>query len=76
MRKAFHAIQTLSSKTVFVERNPMLNLTAIFLVIALLAAVLGGIGVAAAAVSIAKVCFVIFVVLFFASLLTHAARDI
>ena len=67
-----HANQTVS----YDERKSMLNLTAIFLIIALLAAVLGAIGVATVAISIAKICFVIFMVLFFASVFLHTAKDI
>jgi uncharacterized membrane protein YtjA (UPF0391 family) len=50
----------------------MLNWALIFLVIALIAAVLGFGGIAAAAAGIAKLLFVI--VLFLASLIAHISR--
>ncbi|HQU16420.1 MAG: DUF1328 domain-containing protein [Chromatiales bacterium 21-64-14] len=47
----------------------MLNYAVIFLVIALAAGILGFTGVAGAAVGIAKILFVVFLVLFFVSLI-------
>jgi uncharacterized membrane protein YtjA (UPF0391 family) len=45
------------------EGHPMLHYTVVFLVIALIAAVLGFGGVAASAAGIAKVLFMVFIVL-------------
>ncbi len=52
----------------------MLHYAAVFFVIALVAAVLGFTGIAAGAVEIAKILFFVFVVLFFASLITGLLR--
>ena len=52
----------------------MLNYTVIFLVIALVAALLGFTGIAAGAVEIAKILFFIFIVLFIASLIFGLMR--
>jgi uncharacterized membrane protein YtjA (UPF0391 family) len=53
---------------------PMLNWALLFLLIALIAAVLGFSGLALAAAGIAKILFAIFLVLFLASLVMHLAR--
>jgi uncharacterized membrane protein YtjA (UPF0391 family) len=52
----------------------MLGWTVTFLVIALIAAVLGFTGVAVAAAGIAKLLFVVFLILFVVSLFTHLGR--
>jgi uncharacterized membrane protein YtjA (UPF0391 family) len=52
----------------------MLNYAVIFLIIALLAGILGFGVIAGTAATIAKVCFVIFLVLFIASLLRGSGR--
>jgi uncharacterized membrane protein YtjA (UPF0391 family) len=52
----------------------MLNWAITFLVIALVAAVLGFTGVAVAAAGIAKLIFVVFVILFLVSLIGHFGR--
>lgn len=52
----------------------MLTWVVIFLVIALLAAVFGFTGIAAASAGIAKVIFFVFVVLFAISLILHLFR--
>jgi uncharacterized membrane protein YtjA (UPF0391 family) len=52
----------------------MLYWTIMFLVIALIAGVLGFTGVAVAAAGIAKLLFVVFLVLFVISLFTHLSR--
>jgi uncharacterized membrane protein YtjA (UPF0391 family) len=57
-----------------VEENDMLYYAAVFLVIALIAAVFGFGGIAAGAVGIAKILFFIFVVLFVVSLLMGLMR--
>ena len=52
----------------------MLNWAVAFFLIAILAAVLGFGGIAFAAVGIAKILFVVFLVLFLLSLVAHVAR--
>jgi uncharacterized membrane protein YtjA (UPF0391 family) len=52
----------------------MLHWVIAFLLIAILAAILGFGGIAAASAGFAKVLFVIFLVLFLASLVVHARR--
>jgi uncharacterized membrane protein YtjA (UPF0391 family) len=52
----------------------MLRWALIFFIVALLAAVLGFTGIAAAAAGVAKVLFFLFVVLFLITLLGHVAR--
>jgi uncharacterized membrane protein YtjA (UPF0391 family) len=52
----------------------MLNYAAVFLVIALVAALLGFTGVAAGAVEIAKILFFVFLLLFVASLIVGLIR--
>ena len=52
----------------------MLYYAAIFLVIALIAALLGFTGIAAGAVEIAKILFVVFLLLFVASLIVGLIR--
>jgi uncharacterized membrane protein YtjA (UPF0391 family) len=52
----------------------MLRWAFAFLVIALVAAVLGFGGIAAAAVDIGRILFVLFLVLFIVSLIVHTAR--
>jgi uncharacterized membrane protein YtjA (UPF0391 family) len=52
----------------------MLHYAAVFLVIALIAALFGFGGIAVGAVEIAKVLFFIFIVLFLVSLITGLAR--
>ena len=54
----------------------MLNWAITFLVVALLAAILGFTGVAVAAAGIAKIFFFVFLVLFVVSLIGHAARRV
>jgi uncharacterized membrane protein YtjA (UPF0391 family) len=56
------------------RRFYMLGWTVTFLVIALIAAVLGFTGVAVAAAGIAKLLFVVFLILFVVSLFTHLGR--
>jgi uncharacterized membrane protein YtjA (UPF0391 family) len=56
------------------QEDAMLGWAVTFLVIALVAAVLGFGGVAFAAAGIAKLLFVIFLVLFLVSLITHMGR--
>lgn len=53
------------------ERNLMLNWTLTFLIIALIAGLLGFTGVAGTAMGIAQILFVVFLVLFLASLLVR-----
>jgi uncharacterized membrane protein YtjA (UPF0391 family) len=50
--------------------NPMLHYAVVFLVVALIAAVLGFGGIAGAAAGIAKILFFVFLVLFVISLIT------
>ena len=52
----------------------MLNYAAVFLVIALVAALLGFTGIAAGAVEIAKILFFVFILLFVASLVVGLIR--
>ena len=52
----------------------MLNWAVTFLVVALIAAVFGFTGIAVAAAGIAKLLFVVFLVLFVISLVTHFGR--
>lgn len=52
----------------------MLRWALIFFVVALLAAVLGFTGIAAAAAGVAKALFFLFVILFLVTLLGHVAR--
>jgi len=52
----------------------MLHYAAVFLVIALVAALLGFTGIAAGAVEIAKILFVVFLLLFVASLIVGLRR--
>lgn len=52
----------------------MLNWAVTFFVIALIAALLGFTGIALAAAGIAKLMFVVFLVLFLVSLATHFGR--
>jgi uncharacterized membrane protein YtjA (UPF0391 family) len=54
----------------------MLYWAAVFLVIAILAALLGFGAIAFAAAGIARICFVIFLILFVASLISHRRRHI
>jgi uncharacterized membrane protein YtjA (UPF0391 family) len=54
--------------------KPMLYWALMFLVIALIAAVLGFTGVAILAGGVAKILFFIFIVLFVVSLIAHLAR--
>jgi uncharacterized membrane protein YtjA (UPF0391 family) len=54
--------------------HQMLNWALTFLIVALLAAVLGFTGIALAAAGIAKLLFFVFVVLFLVSLVAHVAR--
>lgn len=53
---------------------PMLYWAAIFLVIALIAALFGFGGIASASVGIAQILFVVFLVLFVATLIVRAVR--
>ncbi len=53
----------------------MLNYAITFLIIALIAGILGFGVIAGTAASIAKICFVIFLVLFFASLFRTSGRQ-
>jgi uncharacterized membrane protein YtjA (UPF0391 family) len=52
----------------------MLNWAITFFVVALIAAVLGFTGIAVAAAGVAKLLFVVFLVLFLVSLATHFGR--
>ena len=52
----------------------MLHYAVVFLIIALIAAALGFGGIAAAAVDIGRILFVLFLVLFLASLIVHLMR--
>ena len=56
------------------ERNVMLYWTIVFLIIALVAGVLGFGGIAGTAMGIAQVLFVIFLVLFLVSLILSLSR--
>ena len=56
------------------RRMIMLNWAVTFFVIALIAAVFGFTGVAVAAAGVAKLLFVVFLVLFLVSLVTHLSR--
>ena len=53
----------------------MLTWTATFLIVAIIAAVLGFGGIASGATAIAQVCFFIFIVAFVASLIWHLVMD-
>ena len=59
----------------FSERSLMLYYSLVFLVIAMLAGVLGFGLVAFAAAEVARICFFIFVVLFLVSLISHVSRS-
>ncbi len=52
----------------------MLNWALVFLVVALVAGVLGFTSIAGAAIGIAKILFVVFLVLFLVSTLVHLVR--
>jgi uncharacterized membrane protein YtjA (UPF0391 family) len=52
----------------------MLNWAITFFIVALIAAVLGFTGIAVAAAGVAKLLFVVFLVLFLVSLATHFGR--
>lgn len=52
----------------------MLNLALLFLVVALIAAVLGFGGVAAVSIELAQILFFVFIVLFIIAALVHAFR--
>jgi uncharacterized membrane protein YtjA (UPF0391 family) len=52
----------------------LLNWAIIFLVVALIAAFLGFGGVAATAVGFAKICFVVFLILFIVTTVAHLLR--
>ncbi len=52
----------------------MLNWAVTFLVIALIAAVLGFTSIAGAAIGIAKILFYVFLILFLVSLVSHLVR--
>jgi uncharacterized membrane protein YtjA (UPF0391 family) len=54
--------------------NKMLHYAAVFLVIALIGALLGFTGIAAGAVEIARILFFIFIILFFVSLFMGLLR--
>jgi uncharacterized membrane protein YtjA (UPF0391 family) len=56
------------------RKHPMLRLAIAFLVIALIAAVLGFGGIAGASVGIAKIVFIIFIVLFVIGAIAHLMR--
>lgn len=56
------------------EENLMLHYAVVFLVVALIAAVLGFGGIAGAAAGIAKILFFVFLVLFVISLITGRRR--
>jgi uncharacterized membrane protein YtjA (UPF0391 family) len=60
----------------FYWRDIMLRYAIIFLVIALVAGVLGFGGIAGASVGIAKILFVIFLILFVVSAIMHATRRV
>ena len=54
----------------------MLNYSLLFLVLALVAAMFGFTGVAVAAAGVAKILFILFLVLFLASLVMHSVRRV
>jgi uncharacterized membrane protein YtjA (UPF0391 family) len=54
----------------------MLNWAVTFFIVALLAAILGFTGIAVAAAGIAKILFVVFLVLFLVSLIAHTTRRV
>jgi uncharacterized membrane protein YtjA (UPF0391 family) len=56
------------------ERKPMLSYAVTFLIIALIAAVLGFGGIAGTAIGIAKILFFVFLVLFLISAVMHVGR--
>jgi uncharacterized membrane protein YtjA (UPF0391 family) len=58
------------------RRNKMLYYALVFLLIAIVAAVLGFGGVAVISAGIAKILFFIFIVLFLVSLITHMSRRV
>jgi len=62
------------TRTFSKKENDMLYYAAVFLVIALVAALFGFAGIAAGAVEIAKIIFVIFLVLFLVSLVAGLLR--
>jgi uncharacterized membrane protein YtjA (UPF0391 family) len=57
-------------------RNNMLYYALVFLLVAIVAAVLGFGGVAVISASIAKILFFVFIVLFLVSLITHMSRRV
>jgi uncharacterized membrane protein YtjA (UPF0391 family) len=75
MRSAIGADRTIGmSSQVYRKELAMLHYAAVFLVIALIAAVFGFGGIAAGAVEIAKILFFIFIVLFLVSLIGGLVR--
>jgi uncharacterized membrane protein YtjA (UPF0391 family) len=58
------------------KENTVLYWTVVFLLIALLAGVLGFTGIEVAAAGVARILFFVFVVLFLVSLVAHATRRI
>jgi uncharacterized membrane protein YtjA (UPF0391 family) len=68
------AISPVKIQLIYLRRNVMLQWALAFLVLALIAAVLGFGGMAASFAWFGKVLFVVFIVLFLVSLLTGAIR--
>ncbi len=56
------------------KEEPMLYWALVFFIIAIVAAAFGFLGIAAAAVGVARILFFIFLVLFIVSLLAHVLR--
>jgi uncharacterized membrane protein YtjA (UPF0391 family) len=62
-------------RTLPAKRSLMLYYSLVFLIIAMLAGVLGFGVVAFAAAEVARICFFIFIVLFLVSLISHVSRS-
>jgi uncharacterized membrane protein YtjA (UPF0391 family) len=62
-------------RTLPAKRSPMLYYSLVFLIIAMLAGVLGFGVVAFAAAEVARICFFIFIVLFLVSMISHVSRS-
>jgi uncharacterized membrane protein YtjA (UPF0391 family) len=71
---AIGVLRKLLKSKLFIRRQAMLGWAVTFLVIALIAAVLGFGGVAGTATGIAKILFFVFLIVFIVSLITGLAR--
>src|SRR5262249_20923369 len=68
------AVVSVMRKLSHSRERPMLSWAATFLIIAIIAAVFGFGGIAAASANIAQILFVVFLVLFAVSLIVHLMR--